>query len=295
MATVQELIAVGERLGLEGNDLAEFVKEQQTIAREERHKEKDEREKEREIELKKFEDKEKQREFELKKLELEIKKIESTCSVEDSVHESDEDEEDGADNNADGEGVETRKRPHPRTAVKGPKMPPFDEKDDMDSYLHRFERYAVLQGWSKDVWAIYLAALLKGKALDVYARLPPDQARDYSVLKSALLKRYALTDEGYKQRFYEAKADKGESPQQFITRLNSYLLRWIELAGVAKTFDGLLSLMVRERYLATCSKPLELFLRERAVIGLEEIAKLAEQYEDAHGKGVQKKEVNSLE
>ena len=107
-----------------------------------------------------------------------------------------------------------------------------------------------------------------------------------------MLKRYALTDEGYKHRFYEAKADKGESPQQFITRLNSYLLRWIELAGVVKTFDGLLSLVVRERYLATCSKPLELFLRERAVIGLEEMAKLAEQYEDAHGsKAVQKKKL----
>jgi len=63
MATVRELVAVGERLGLQGNDLAEFVKEQQTIAREEQHKEKDEREKEREIELKKFEDKEKQREI----------------------------------------------------------------------------------------------------------------------------------------------------------------------------------------------------------------------------------------
>jgi len=100
-----------------------------------------------------------------------------------------------------------------------------------------------------------------------------------------------LTEEGYKQRFQEAKADKGESPQQFITRLNSYLLRWTELAGVEKTFEGLKCLMVRERYLATCSKSLELFLRERAVVDLDEIAKLAEQYEDAHGsKFVQRQE-----
>jgi len=42
-------------------------------------------------------------------------------------------------------------------------------------------------------------------------------------------------------------------------------------------------LMVRERYLATCQKPMELFLRERAVIDLVELGKLAEQYEDAHG------------
>jgi len=67
MATIQELVALGERIGLEGDTLNEFVKEQQTIAREDRYKEKEEREKE--------------REFGLKKLELEIKKIESNHSV----------------------------------------------------------------------------------------------------------------------------------------------------------------------------------------------------------------------
>jgi len=160
---------------------------------------------------------------------------------------------------------------------------PFDEKDDLDSYLHRFERYAALQGWSKINWAIYVSALLRGKALDVYARLPSDQAQNYDILKQALLKRYALTEEGYKQKFYESKEEKGESPQQFIIRLGSYFCRWLELAGVEQTFAGATSLMVRERYYATCPKSLELFLKERAVTELEELGKLAEQYEDAHG------------
>ena len=47
--------------------------------------------------------------------------------------------------------------------ARGPKMTAFDEKDDMGSYLHRFERYAELQRWKKDDWAVYLAALLKVK------------------------------------------------------------------------------------------------------------------------------------
>jgi len=52
--------------------------------------------------------------------------------------------------------------------VKGPKMPCFDEsKDDMDSFLHRFEIYADSQGWLKDQWAVYLSALLKGKLTSV--------------------------------------------------------------------------------------------------------------------------------
>ena len=130
-------------------------------------------------------------------------------------------------------------------------MTAFDERDDIDSYLHRFERYAELQGWKKTAWAIYLAALLKGKALDVYARLPTDQAQDYEKLKEALLKRYMMTEEGYKQRFYGSKPEAGESPMQFITRIASYLARWIELAKIGKTVDGILALIVREQYLAT--------------------------------------------
>jgi len=94
----------------------------------------------------------------------------------------------------------------------------------MGSYIHRFERYAVLQRWKKEDWAVYLAALLKGRALNVYARLAPSQASDYDVLKQALLRRYALTEEGYKQKFYESKPEKGESPQQFIVRLEDYFL-----------------------------------------------------------------------
>ena len=34
-----------------------------------------------------------------------------------------------------------------QSKIRGPKMIAFDERDDMDSYLHRFERYADLQGW----------------------------------------------------------------------------------------------------------------------------------------------------
>ena len=49
------------------------------------------------------------------------------------------------------------------------------------------------------------------------------------------------------------------------------------------TFDGIRSLIVKERYLTTCPKAMELFLRERSVHDLEELGNLAEQYEDAHG------------
>jgi hypothetical protein len=50
-----------------------------------------------------------------------------------------------------------------------PKIPPFDEtKDDIDSFLRRFERYALSMKWDKSMWATHLSALLKGRALDVF-------------------------------------------------------------------------------------------------------------------------------
>ena len=56
--------------------------------------------------------------------------------------------------------------------ARDPKLPYFEEsKDKMDSYLSRFEKYATANKWDKNVWAAYLSALLKGRALDVYDRL----------------------------------------------------------------------------------------------------------------------------
>ena len=287
MATVQELLQIGEQCGLERNALKEFIRDQQAIDRAEREKERTEREKEREEYEKQRQEKEKereekakdreaqrekdQRELKLKELEMELEKLRLSQDMKKLDIENDQEAE------VVDVGVVSGQK------TRGPKMTPFDERDDMDSYLHRFERNAELQGWKRDVWAVYLSALLKGRALDVYARLPPEQSKDYEVLRTALLKRYALTEEGYKSKFYESKPEKGESPQQFIIRLESYFMRWLDLAKVEHTFEGVRALMIRERYLATCSKPLELFLRERTITDLQELGKLAEQFEDAHG------------
>ena len=66
-----------------------------------------------------------------------------------------------------------------KAVAKVPKMPYFDEERDfMDSYLGRFERFAETQKWKREHWAMYLSALLKGRALDVYSRMPPEHAID---------------------------------------------------------------------------------------------------------------------
>ena len=79
--------------------------------------------------------------------------------------------------------------------ARDPKLPYFEEsKDKMGSHLSRFEKYATANKWDKNVWAAYLSALLKGRALDVDDRLSTEDVADYDKLKDALLKNFDMTE-----------------------------------------------------------------------------------------------------
>ena len=83
---------------------------------------------------------------------------------------------------------------HVDVKAKLPKLPAFCEgKDNMDSYLKRFERFAKNAKWPKEEWATNLATLFQGKVLDVYSRLSSTGAVVYDTLKEALLKKYQLS------------------------------------------------------------------------------------------------------
>ena len=164
-------------------------------------------------------------------------------------------------------------------------LPGFvDRIDNLDSYLLRFERYAAVAGWERSDWATRLRPLLSGRALDVYSILSDKQARDYDKLQKALLQRYDFTEEDYRERFRGAKPEGQESPSQFIIRISNCFNTWVELAGVGETCKGVSELMVSEQFTNSFPKDVSVFLQERSPKDFEELAKLAEQYLNAHGK-----------
>ena len=174
------------------------------------------------------------------------------------------------------------KQPRETIKAKVPKIPAFNEgKDEMDSYLLRFERYATAQKWEPETWATGLSALLQGKALDVYALMPKEDALNYDKLKVALLKRYELTEEGFKRKYKKCRPENGETFQQFTTRMKSYFTRWIDMASIEKSYEGLQDLILREQLTFICNRDLELFLCEREPKSLEQASKLADQYKEA--------------
>ena len=84
--------------------------------------------------------------------------------------------------------------------ARNPKLPYFEEnKDKMDSYLSRFEKYPIANKWDSSILAAYLSALLKGQALEVYDRLSVADANDYEKLKDALLKNFDMTERRFRR------------------------------------------------------------------------------------------------
>ena len=121
---------------------------------------------------------------------------------------------------------------HRNKDAKSPKLPScIYEKDELDSYLLCFERYAENASWEKNTWAIKLSAVLTERAMDIYTRMSGTEANDYDKLKKALLTRYNYTQDNYRKRFRVVTPETEKTPDQFVVRLKNYLAKWLELSG----------------------------------------------------------------
>ena len=175
-----------------------------------------------------------------------------------------------------------------RATAKRPKIPTFDDgKDNIDNYLNRFERLAEVNQWPRVEWAANLSALLTGRALDAYSRLSRHESEDYDLLKTALLTRYGLTGEGYRKKLRGTGPEPNETAGQFINRLTGYITRWINLTDTRHSFEALRDLMIREHFWECCPRALQVYVKEKDVDDLDEIASYVTTYTEAHGRSFQ--------
>ena len=199
-----------EDIGLQGKDITQYVKEQQALDRQKRADWRD---------AQKFYVEEKKRADEIRLAEIQAEAEEKERADEirfAQIEAAKEQAKIEADKELTLKELELKAQqsqtsaslaatPPPRNKdAKSPKLPSLiDKKDELDSYLLRFKRYAQNASWEKDTWAIKLSALLTGRAMDVYTRMSDTDASDYDKLK-ALLTRYNYTEDGYRKRFREA-------------------------------------------------------------------------------------------
>ena len=186
MDLLNEIKQMGVSFGYEGQELRNFIKDQQAQQRadraELRQKENEEREyirqkekeeheyksqKEKEEHEYKSQKEKEEREYKLKLETAELEKQKADTLLEAEREKSERDIKlKHIEHTHEMELLEMKAKTGVSTSevetikAKGPKLPAFEEgKDEMDSYLHRFERFAIAQNWKPEVWATHLSAI----------------------------------------------------------------------------------------------------------------------------------------
>ena len=298
-------ISLARELGYEGQELRDYFKRQQDLEREERlaqreyereKREAEQKDKEREQKDKDREQKEKDRELEKMKIEAarkdkELEKLKIEATRKDKEMEM---EKEVALKKIEAEvelkKIEAKTTSHPwgpnvkSSNPRSPKLSYFDEHTDKkDSYLTRFESYALSNKWDPSMSASYLSALLKGRALEVFVRLSRDDQSDYGQIKEALLTNFDLTERSFRKKFRDCRPEKAETFRQFSGRLASYLDKWLGLAKVEKTYEAVCDFLARDQFLDCCRHELYLYLKPKPFKVLGELAHEADLFADAKG------------
>ncbi|KAI8498470.1 hypothetical protein Bbelb_236720 [Branchiostoma belcheri] len=166
-------------------------------------------------------------------------------------------------------------------STKGPKMPQFNEGEDVEVYLTTFERLAAANGWSKATWAPKLAALLSGKAREAFVQLSENDSMDYDTVKHAIYAKYELTEEEYRRRFRTLQKRPTDSYKEWLCQLSVALGRWTDAAERERQKEDdkaqfLTQLMLKEQFLDGCPPDLADKLQELDLWEVKDLAAAAD-------------------
>ena len=263
MPTIQMLKEEAESLGLTGDAVPKYCLDQQAVARDERARE---------------------REHSAKMKELESNEADKVRAHELAMAQL---ANNSTNNEANNSNVSYVADP-PVIVSESAKLPVFKDNEDITSYLIRFERIASLLNVDVDTYAARLGALLTGKAVDIYASLPPDITGNYERLKSSLLLAFRKTPDVYRTEFKNSQPSVHESYEQFVSQLGRKLDYWLDSNKVEKEYDSLREFIIKDQLLASVPAELRLYLKERGSLPLVDLVILADNWMSAHRSRLEK-------
>ncbi|XP_042071507.1 uncharacterized protein LOC121812727 [Haplochromis burtoni] len=125
--------------------------------------------------------------------------------------------------------------------------------------------------------------LLTGKARGAYVHMDIDDSLDYDKVKSAILSKYDINPETYRQRFRSLDVQPDESPRELYARLKELYGKWIQPKG--KTIHDIGETIILEQFLRMLSPELQVWIREHNPGSAMEAARLADVFVAARKKG----------
>lgn len=154
-----------------------------------------------------------------------------------------------------------------------PKIPPYQRGEDIENYLRRFKHIAKTWKWPETEWACRLVPLLSDKALEAYTAMDEDEAHCYKDLKVALLEKFDISPEMYRQQFRATSVPPNESPTETYHRLKGLYRCWVQLSQLSK--EQIRELIVLEQLLCVFPVDVRTWVKEHELEDGLTAAKLA--------------------
>lgn len=154
----------------------------------------------------------------------------------------------------------------------------FVEGDDIEAFLTTFERLMGVYHVEETRWVAKLAPQLAGRAQQAYAAMSTDDALVYAEVKKAILRRYDISEETYRQRFRAARRKEGEPYIELATRMADLFRKW---TADCDTVEALTEKLLIEQLLNTMPTDLRIWLVEKKPTTSSEAGKLADDYVSA--------------
>jgi hypothetical protein len=139
---------------------------------------------------------------------------------------------------------------------------------------------------NKARWAFKLSLQLTGRAQQAYATLDPSGAECYSTVKAAVLRRYNINDETYRQWFRSLRYKAEKTPTDMATTLTDLAGRWLKDCDTVKKVKDA---VVKEQLLATLPEEVRMWVKERTPKTTGHTSQLTEDYFQARQAGTSPK------
>ena len=158
------------------------------------------------------------------------------------------------------------------------KLTKLSESDDIEAFLTTFERTMKSYAIPEKHWACRLGPQLTGKAQEAFAAMDQGDSSKYKLVKEAILKRYNITLETYRERFRSMTKKTNESFRELSVRMSDVARKWTK---ECKDKDELLQLVMLEQLQSVVPDGVRIHLREKKPKTMAEAGDLADAYVEA--------------
>ena len=172
-------------------------------------------------------------------------------------------------------------------------LPPLKslDREDIENYLTQFERLCKLNNIPENKYCAYIASKLPYQLVEILTRVPVSDASNYTLFKENVSRKYLLNSDFFKKRFYALNIQVGDSNAEFFRKLKETFDRWLQSEKVGLEYIDLYNFFILQRYFQRIDTDKYVYLRERDLSDIDQIAKAADVYDVAHLRENDKKKV----